>query len=276
MEFTLKKTLNGNYRVLVDGKVHPLLCGLEDGWSARQRIKKVFGIQDDDFKIEQHRFEIGHEYLFITEKFIPKTERFGNLYLPWCDQLISINAVVLRCVSQHAVPGEWDDEIKYKGYKFELVRTNVPFLKNETHVTWHNQFPRASYGQLSTDADFYAHPHVTSEEDIKRYLDSEIGRGFYGHFELMDTKFSALSRGIRNFKELITKADKGELPAHETRTKADFEYAIAGIEKYVADLTEFSKEHGFRVVREPFYMRNTTTGEKGFLAGFEDIDLYPL
>jgi hypothetical protein len=44
IQFSLYQTTNGSYRVLVNGKVHPLMCGVEDEADAIKRIKKVFDI----------------------------------------------------------------------------------------------------------------------------------------------------------------------------------------------------------------------------------------
>ncbi len=275
LEFTLKKTLNLNYRVLVDGKVHPLLCGLEDAWSAKQRVKEVFGLQEDP-EIVHHRFEVGHEYLFIAEKFIPKRQRFYSLYLPWEDQLVKIQAVVVRCISQHEVVGEWDDKIQYQGYKFEFVRSNIPFLNSEEPVVWHNQFPRAAYGQTTTDADYYVYPHVTDKETINRYMDSEIGSDRRGSFTRADIKIEALYRGVRQFSEHIEKVKSGKLKEEPDRTLADFERYKVGLETYIKELTEFATIQGFKTVTQPVYLRSADTGAKEVLEGFVDVELLPL
>ena len=43
------REFGGNYRVLVNGKVHPLLCGLETPELARAKAKQIFGDEFIDF-----------------------------------------------------------------------------------------------------------------------------------------------------------------------------------------------------------------------------------
>ena len=89
------------------------------------------------------RFDIGEKYVFLAEKFQAKDLRMSRRFHPWCDEFHRWEIAILECISQHDVPGEWDDEIKYDGFIF----------KDAEGHTWNNQYPRASYGQLSTDND---------------------------------------------------------------------------------------------------------------------------
>lgn len=49
----------------------------------------------------------------------------------------------LTVTEHHKVPGEWDNEKKYDGF----------ILIDGQNRVWHNQYPRAIYGQLSDSSD---------------------------------------------------------------------------------------------------------------------------
>lgn len=49
----------------------------------------------------------------------------------------------LTVVEHHKVSGEWSDEKEYDGF----------ILKDAKDRVWYNQYPKASYGQVSDDAD---------------------------------------------------------------------------------------------------------------------------
>lgn len=239
MELCLKKTINGTHRVLVNGNVHPLLCGFTNYKDAVDRTKKVLALEE--VELMHHRFHIGEQYVFLAEKFVKNSQTWTSMYLPWVDELQSLQIVVLECVSQHHVPGEWEDEIKYKGYKFKLVKSNIEHELFKPGLEFHNQFPHASYGQLSTDADYYAHPHLINETDIKSYLNAEIGGGLMGRFEEAGTKIDNIYRGIRSIKERVEKE------------KVDLSKEIKALEDYLKNtITPEIEKIGFQVVTKPY------------------------
>lgn len=74
-----------------------------------------------------------------------------SLYRPWDTHhhLMNLEVVKMKCIEHHKVPSEIDPlgEAKYDGFVFEA--SDNPKLR------WHNQYPQASYGQTTTDADHY-------------------------------------------------------------------------------------------------------------------------
>ena len=239
MEFHLKKTVNGTHRVLVDGNVHPLLCGITNYKEAVDRTKAVMGL--DDVELKSHRFYVGEQYVFLSERFVQKEQAWTSLYRPWVDQFHGLDIVVLECVSSHAVPGEWDDKALYKGYKFKLVKTNMHHRLLKPGVEFHNQFPRAAYGQLSTDADYYATLHVTGEDDTKDWIDSKLGSGMMGYFEEAGIKIDAIHCGIRDIK------------ARAEKEKIDLSKEVTALQEHLDKvLIPTIGEMGFQVQTKPY------------------------
>lgn len=69
---------------------------------------------------------------------------FGFLR-PYPDQFSITNMFFneVTVVEHHKVSGEWSDEKQYDGF----------ILKDDQDRVWYNQYPTASYGQVSDDAD---------------------------------------------------------------------------------------------------------------------------
>lgn len=151
------------------------------------------------------RFQLQMLYFFIRIQFEPGSARFGSLYLPWEDKLTSLRILSAKCIEHHKVPGEWDDVIQYDGFVFEetddCVMPGHPYVAGRR---WHNQYPRASYGQLDDSNDRRIRPAILSsttkdhDEIDKIILDNEeeFGDG-YGSFEYVPAFLSRLDRAIR-------------------------------------------------------------------------------
>ena len=100
------------------------------------------------------RYDVGETSVFIYIAYKIATPRFGRLYLPWEDELRSINILPLTCIEHHRVPGEWDDKIEHDGFVFQ----------DEQGQRWANQYPRASYGQLDDSQDRMVHRYLNKAE----------------------------------------------------------------------------------------------------------------
>lgn len=85
-------------------------------------------------------------------------------YMPWEDKLLSLELIKLNCIEHHKVPGDWDDVLQYDGFIFTGDKSVQPF---------YNQYPRASYGQISCAADNIFKKHIVekpnSEKEILQY-----------------------------------------------------------------------------------------------------------
>lgn len=71
----------------------------------------------------------------------------GSTYYPWSDKLTEMSITLLTCEQHVKVPNEWDTE--------EKLDNDCFIFTNSTGAhKWNNQYPRAAYGQMSTEADY--------------------------------------------------------------------------------------------------------------------------
>ena len=77
-----------------------------------------------------------------------------------------IKFIKLTIKEHHKVPGDYDEEIKYDGY----------ILAADDGTIFTNQYPRASYGQVSDRGDriFHIDFRGKTEEDFKKMFDNEV------------------------------------------------------------------------------------------------------
>jgi hypothetical protein len=121
-----------------------------------------------DTETRSLRYTIGQDYPFVHCKFtrsfktskgetiVSRPSSLG-LYCPWNEEhtLLDISVVMLKCMSHAKVAWDQDPkgEKKYDGFTF----SELPISLDPPSRRWFNQYPTASYGQLSTDADRYVH-----------------------------------------------------------------------------------------------------------------------
>lgn len=97
------------------------------------------------------RYEIGEKLYgvhFLTEKFVNdefSKQWYSQPYTYSDDPVVKITIVELLVKEHHKVAWEYDEakELKHDGY----------LLQDKEGFQWANQYPRASYGQLSTISD---------------------------------------------------------------------------------------------------------------------------
>lgn len=116
-----------------------------------------------------NRFRLSSNMLFIHLNFTMKNLRFWSLYLPWEDDLHSIDILEVECVEHHKVAWDQDpdQEKKYDGFVF----------KDGQGRPWHNQYPRASYGQLDDSQNWTVRPgweDLADDEARMSYTDLGI------------------------------------------------------------------------------------------------------
>lgn len=148
------------------------------------------------------RYTPKEETVFIHVDYKPASMRFGSKYFPWEDTLNSITLTKLTCIEHHRVPGEWDDVVQYDGFLFTDPEGNK----------WANQYPRASYGQISDTQNWVVRTRINDKyrkmTDIRIYLDE-------------------VSQGVRDLeregKKATTAADTAKINFMATSLKAHFE-----------------------------------------------------
>lgn len=141
------------------------------------------------------RYQVGSKVPFLVIQYEASTGRkylngFGSTFMPWEGTLLNIHVEMLECIEHHKVPNAYDESdtptLDCDGFIF----------KAEAGFIWHNQYPRASYGQVSDTADRIvsrAFPEGTDHKtiDVENtiiYMESafhrlaEMHRGIY-HFQ---------------------------------------------------------------------------------------------
>lgn len=129
------------------------------------------------------RYNIGDQVTFVWINYTRSSFCGTSSFCPWSDKLTSIDLRIMTCTEHHRVPGEWDDEIQYDGF----------FFKDHEDRTWVNQWPRAAYGQISEDANYYVSPK-TQEDDPNP-------NAKFVCYEDVEILMERILRGIRNFRE---------------------------------------------------------------------------
>lgn len=127
-------------------------------------------------QVKTGRYSIGEVLYAVCFEYKNRRNRFSTSPpFIWGDAETpaAIHFVKLTVTAHHRVPGDWDDEIKYDGY--ELV--------DDKGQVYTNQYPRASYGQLSDEGDrrFW----LKSEKGVPDDLPKDFGlvREFWRNME---------------------------------------------------------------------------------------------
>lgn len=171
-------------------------------------------------EVRATRFVPGMKYIFIAADFTRgKPMTFTSVYRPWSnvdqggDVFHGFRIVVLECTEHRRVPGDWSDVIEHDGFIFKQVGGNIAPPEG---VVWVNQYPRASYGQLSDYGDRMVriHSNDSSDKSVSAAIDWVnsvfIGRSF-GNLTQAETFIEAIADGQA---EMLKMANKGE-PAPE-------------------------------------------------------------
>lgn len=175
------------------------------------------------------RYNVGSIYPFIKIEFKAAELRFGNLYLPWCDTLKEIKLEMLECAEHHKVRSSHEDETA------EPTCDGFIFKNMKTRENWHNQYPTASYGQISTDADQRA--HRSYEYFDKETSDVDDFRDYEDAAAFMENIF----RGI---KQLTEQNRMEEVNAMEAFLKQIQDLLLQnGLQTHVGEHPEGSVRH---------------------------------
>lgn len=137
------------------------------------------------------RFEAGKQYPFITHttKCMENGKTFNAYSFDDNDHFKTVDTkiVMLTCVSEHDVPIEYSDNMA-KGY----------FFVDPDGVELKNQYPTASYGQMSDTADYLAIGFIKDED----------GNDDIIHYYCLKQAISSLDRLQRKYPESYTESMK--------------------------------------------------------------------
>lgn len=118
------------------------------------------------------RYEVGSTAVFIHFVFsgAPGTvacdEWFFAKPIPWLHTINKVTVKSMACAEHHKVPSSYDPdgEKRYDGFTF----------RDEGGTTWYNQYPCASYGQLSDRADGIVERQIKSADDKMTEMDGPL------------------------------------------------------------------------------------------------------
>lgn len=173
------------------------------------------------YRVEQNLFAVHFGY----NLHIPRTYGFYTHPLMWDNiEPDDINIIKLTVTEHHKVPDNYDTEGKldYDGY----------LLKSEDGQTFTNQYPRASYGQLSDDGNRRFTIHIKDTDSLDKVRNGNPKAIFELH--LLSEVLEKIKRGI---KEL------GEIPKTAERYNSCQEKRAALIKFYDRIVKEFGEKH---------------------------------
>lgn len=147
------------------------------------------------------RLEVGQ--VVHTVHFDTTNENFKELFaMPYMyrmDNVTGINILELTVTEHHKVRGDYDDETvepKYDGF----------VLKDKQGRIWHNQYPLASYGQLSDESDHEYNLAISqmNYDKFETYDDlMKVMNITYFESRNLNSTIRAISRGIIQLGEDI-------------------------------------------------------------------------
>ncbi len=154
------------------------------------------------------RYQIGQNIPVVNfkVKFTNGNTGWVNWFLPWESEILEISMKNLVVTEHHKVPSSYDPsgEKNYDGY----------VLKDNEGRVWHNQFPYASYGQISDEGNRLFEPAW----DLS---DAELDELWC--MKLLTDYLSKVQKGINDFSKMEGKEkEKESLEKHFSEVNAKF------------------------------------------------------
>jgi len=116
--------------------------------------------------VKTGRYSIGEEIYACVFVYSDRISTSQPYMMRSIETPTDIKFIKLTVKEHHKVPGDYDDEVKYDGY----------ILAADDGTIFTNQYPRASYGQVSDRGDriFHIDFRGKTEEDFKKMFDNEV------------------------------------------------------------------------------------------------------
>lgn len=155
----------------------------------------------------------------------------------------SIKVTSLTVLSEHKVPWEFGDgdETPHVGY----------ILEDDSGSTWHNQYPAASYGQLSDTADGLFDLALNSMDEVQQFLQDNpygVGQGVLAtrYLDDLDRTLAAVTKHAETSPEAAKV--KVTLQAH-------YDHVIQALQDADLSVTRVPREMGGKVIEGMFRHR---------------------
>ena len=154
------------------------------------------------------RYQIGQVIPVVKFKVKFPNGNIGwvSWFLPWESEILEISIKNLTVIEHHKVPSsdEPDGEKNYDGF----------VLKDNEGRIWHNQFPHASYGQISDESNRLFDPAWDVSDD-------ELHE-FY-NMKLLTEYLAKVQKGINDFSKMEGREkEKESLENHFNEVNAKF------------------------------------------------------
>lgn len=210
--------------------------------------------------------EVLHTVKLVHERSNPN-RCFFKTYIPRGDERDgprpTVETIDLTVEEHHKVPWEFgtDTDKNYDGYVLKDAEGNV----------WHNQYPRASYGQISTEGDYrFDSVRVIGEPVMDKPLENKA----YTETKLLTHFLSELYEGIFQREEYCAKnADYKELPVEVQQTIVE---CTGKLKAHFNDVVEaFSKAHPNLSIHIRPLILGSNDGEQIVLEGHYRVDIVP-
>lgn len=140
-------------------------------------------------KVSDMRYQTNQSYVFLRVLFTKGNDRFGSLYIPWLDTLNRIEMINPVCVEHHKVAWRYaPDKFDCDGYIFR-----------DGDKVYHNQYPRADYGQLDDSENWKLRvvpkdSEKVTKEEVEEFWDPWLDAFVYLrrlHRETLQNKMGA-------------------------------------------------------------------------------------
>ena len=186
------------------------------------------------FQVNQNLFAVHFGY----NANVPRTYGFYSLPLLFDNiEPDDINFVKLTVIEHHKVPGDYDikEEPQYDGY----------LLKNEAGLVFANQYPRASYGQLSDESNRRFAVHITESGVIDKMQEENEKVVFEYH--LLSDVLERMQRGIKDLENVKYTAENEHYIREKRATLVKF------YERIVKEFGEKYADYQLNMTWEPLF-----------------------
>lgn len=138
------------------------------------------------------RFEVGKSYPFIGYTYTSEDGRnlSSHSYRYWEGMTVTTHLEMLACESEHDVPVDYSQDTA-KGY----------ILVDSKQRKAHNQYPSASYGQISNTADFIARIFDKEKGELLELIRIDIAYSDIARLEAKNPE--SMTQGLRDMKQTM-------------------------------------------------------------------------
>lgn len=137
------------------------------------------------------RYSVGEKVVIMFYVIEDRRPFSNSLFIPWKDRLKEIWLKTLTVTEHHKVAWDQDPSGKKEYDGFILV-------DDQGHA-WSNQYPCASYGQITTQTDYYFDKWYPADTDVSTLSDTDVAT-----YEDVTVTIDRIKRGVEELKAIDT------------------------------------------------------------------------